>query len=261
LSFLGKQRALLVTAFAHTTTYRAEMVLWALSGSLPIILMGVWSEAARDATLGYSPLEMVRYFVAVLVIRQLTFVWVIWEFEESLVRGRLSHDLLRPIDPVWQYLANHVAERIVRFPIVVGLVFLCFALYPGAAYFPGWAVLGQAALLIAGSFITRFSLQYTLATTCFFNERASSLESLSFIAYAFLSGMLAPLDLYPELVQRLAGWTPFPYLIFTPARLLIGQQVDVVGALQVMAAWTFGLVLLQRWLWRKGLARYSAMGA
>ena len=261
MSFLRKLGALLITAFAHTTTYRAEMVLWALSGSLPIILMGVWSEAARDGALGYSPLQMVRYFVAVLVIRQLTFVWVIWEFEESLVRGRLSHDLLRPIDPAWQYLANHIAERIVRFPIVLALVFLCFALYPGSAFFPGWSVLGKAALLIAGTFVTRFALQYTLATTCFYNERASSLESLSFIAYTFLSGMLAPLDLYPQLVQRVAAWTPFPYLIFAPARLLIGEPVDVVGALQVMATWTFGLIVLQRWLWRKGLTRYSAMGA
>lgn len=127
---------------------------------------------------------------------------------------------------MWQYLANHVAERIVRFPVVLALVFLCFGLHPGAVYFPGWAMLGNAALLIAGTFITRFALQYTLATTCFYNERASSLESLSFIAYAFLSGMLAPLDLYPEVVQRVAAWTPFPYLIFAPARLAEPSLID-----------------------------------
>jgi len=261
VTFLRKLAALLATAFAHTTTYRAEMVLWALSGSLPIILMGVWSEAAQEGTLGYTPVEMVRYFVAVLVIRQLTFVWVIWEFEESVVRGHLSHHLLRPINPVWHYVANHLAERTARFPVVVLLVLLCFWLYPGAAFFPGWTALGQAVLLIAGTFVTRFLLQYTLAMTCFYNERASSLESLSFIAYTFLSGMLAPLDLYPELVQRVAAWTPFPYLIFMPARALIGEQVDVLGALQVMLVWCVGLLLLQRWAWHKGLARYSAMGA
>ncbi len=261
MKFLRKLAALLVTAFAHTTTYRAEMVLWALSGTLPIILMGVWSQAARAGTLGYSPIQMVRYFVAVLLIRQLTFVWVIWEFEESVVRGRLSHDLLRPIDPVWQYLANHVAERIVRFPVVLGLVALCFWLYPGSAFLPGPWVLAQAALLIIGTFVTRFILQFTLATTCFFNERASSLESLSFIAYTFLSGMLAPLDLYPEPLQRLAEFTPFPYLIFTPARLLMGEPTNVARAVEVMTAWTLGLIVLQRWAWRRGLSRYSAMGA
>ncbi|HEU5077419.1 MAG TPA: ABC-2 family transporter protein [Polyangiaceae bacterium] len=261
MTFLRKLAALLLTAFAHTTTYRAEMVLWALSGSMPIILMGVWSQAARSGSLGYSPIEMVRYFVAVLVIRQMTFVWVIWEFEESVVRGRLSHDLLRPIDPVWRYLANHLAERIARFPAVLALVLLCFWLYPDSAYFPGWWVLAQATGLILATFVTRFALQYTLATLCFYNERASSLESLAFIAYTFLSGMLAPLDLYPPVIQQVASWTPFPYLIFAPARLLIGEEVDVLGAFQVMGAWTVGIVVLQRWAWRKGLSRYSAMGA
>lgn len=261
MTFLRKLGALFATAFALTTTYRAEMVLWALSGSMPIILMGVWSEAARGGALGYTPLQMVRYFVAVLVVRQLTFVWVIWEFEESVVKGRLSHDLLRPIDPVWHYVANHVAERIARFPAVLGLVALCFWLYPGSAYFPGWSVLAQAAVLIAGTFVTRFMLQFTLATLCFYNERASSLESLSFIAYTFLSGMLAPLDLYPAIVQDVAHYTPFPYLIFTPARLLIGESVDVPRALEIMTLWTAGLLVLQRWAWRRGLTRYSAMGA
>ena len=47
MRFLRKLGALLITAFAHTTTYRAEMVLWALAGSMPIILMGVWSQAAE----------------------------------------------------------------------------------------------------------------------------------------------------------------------------------------------------------------------
>jgi ABC-2 type transport system permease protein len=204
---------------------------------------------------------MVRYFVAVLVIRQMTFVWVIWEFEESVVRGRLSHDLLRPIDPVWHYLSNHLAERIARFPAVVALVLLCFWLYPSAIYFPGWLVTGQAAVMIAATFMTRFALQYTLATVCFYNERASSLESLSFIAYTFLSGMLAPLDLYPEALQQFAAWTPFPYLVFAPARLLIGEEVDVLGALGVMLAWSAGLIAVQRFAWHKGLQRYSAMGA
>lgn len=259
--FWRKWRALLATAFLLTTTYRAEMVLWALSGSMPIILMGVWSEAAEAGTLAYTPTQMARYFIAVLVIRQLTFVWVIWELEEAVVRGRLSHYLLRPIDPIWHYLADHLAERLARFPVVLLLVGLCFWLYPGSAFFPNWQVLGQCVVLIVGTFITRFTLQYTLAMVCFFNERASSLESLSFITYTFLSGMLAPLDLYPDIVQRIAYWTPFPYLIYTPARLLIGEAVDVGGALNIMAAWTLGILVVQRWAWRRGLTHYSAMGA
>lgn len=254
-------RAQLTTAFALTTTYRAEMVLWALSGTLPIILMGVWGEAARSGDFAYSQVEVVRYFVAVLVVRQMTFVWVIWEFEESVVKGHLSHALLRPIHPVWNHVAHHIAERVVRFPMVLVLVGLCFWLHPGSYFIPSLTTLLVGALLIAAVFVCRFVLQFALSMNCFFNERASSLEALSFIAYAFFSGMLAPLDLYPELVQRVAYLTPFPYFVFVPARLLSGEAVNVVQAFAVLGGWSLVLWALQRWLWRRGVARYSAMGA
>jgi len=253
--------AQLRTAFALTTTYRAEMVLWALSGTLPIILMGVWSEAARTGDLPYSQVDVVRYFVAVLVVRQLTFVWVIWEFEEDIVHGRLSSALLRPIGPVWNYVANHVAERIVRFPLVLALVGLCFWLHPESTFFPSLQTLAIAVPLIVSSFAVRFLLQYAFSMLCFFVERASSLESLTFILYVFFSGMLAPLDLYPPWVATVAAWTPFPYFVYVPAQVLMGQAVDLTQAFLGLGAWGLGLLIVQQWLWRRGLAQYSAMGA
>ena len=36
-------RALLVSQYALMLEYRAEIVLWALSGVLPLIMLGVWS--------------------------------------------------------------------------------------------------------------------------------------------------------------------------------------------------------------------------
>jgi len=253
--------AQLHTALVLTTTYRAEMILWALSGTLPIILMGVWGEAARTGAMPYTPVEMVRYFVAVLVVRQLTFVWVIWEFEEEVVTGRLSSLLLRPIDPVWNYVANHLAERLARLPMIALLVGLCFWLHPEAIFVPSPAVAATALGVTALSFIVRFLLQYTLAMACFVVERASSLESLSFIAFVFLSGMLAPLDLYPAWVANLAAWTPFPYFVYVPAQILVGADVDVPRAVGLLFVWGALLLIAQRWAWRRGVSRYSAMGA
>jgi hypothetical protein len=68
--------------------YRAELFLWALSGSLPLILMGVWTKAAQGGQFGLSPLDFTRYFLAVFIVRQFTVVWVIWEFEKEVIEGR-----------------------------------------------------------------------------------------------------------------------------------------------------------------------------
>ena len=71
--------------YAYMVEYRAELLFWVLSGSLPLILMGVWTEAAAGGQFGLSALEFARYFIAVFFVRQFSVVWVIWEFEREVV--------------------------------------------------------------------------------------------------------------------------------------------------------------------------------
>lgn len=111
-----KAKALLLAHYAHMLEYRAEIFLWALSNSLPIILMGVWIQAAQNGQFGFSPEEFARYFFSVFIVRQFTNIWVIWEFEREVIEGKLSLRLLQPIDPVWHHVTRHVAEKMTRYP-------------------------------------------------------------------------------------------------------------------------------------------------
>ncbi|NEP26727.1 ABC-2 family transporter protein, partial [Moorena sp. SIO3I6] len=116
-------------------------------------------------------------------------------------------------------------------------------------------------LVVAMSFALRFLMQYTFAMFAFWTERASAIEELSFLLYLFLSGLIAPLEVFPPLVREIAQWTPYPYLIHFPAALLIGLPVNVVGGMLVILGWSLIFFLVNRWLWRKGLKHYSGMGA
>src|SRR5688572_6381761 len=241
--------------------YRAEIYLWVLASVLPLILLGVWSQAAQGGAFRLTPVEFIRYFICVFVVRQFSFIWVIWEFEELVVSGNLSQQLLQPIDPVWRFLASHITERVVRLPIVLAIAGLCFVLYPEAFWLPKLAVLAAALLLLGLAFCARFALQYMMSMLSFFSERAASIEELWFVVHLFLSGLIAPLDVYPEAVRRVTELTPFPYLIYYPVNLLLGRGAPLPRAALVLLAWGGLGWLLQRYLWRRGLARYSAMGS
>jgi ABC-type uncharacterized transport system permease subunit len=67
--------------------YRAELFLWALSGALPFILMGVWMQAAETGQFGLKSIDFARYFLVAFIVRQINVVWVIWEFEREVVQG------------------------------------------------------------------------------------------------------------------------------------------------------------------------------
>lgn len=258
---LRKARVLLFAYYAYMLEYRAELFLWALSGSLPLILMGVWTKAAQGGQFGLGPLDFARYFLTVFIIRQFTVVWVIWEFEKEVVEGRLSPRLLQPLDPVWHHVAAHLSERLARLPFGLVLVGLFFMLYPQAFWVPPLKnlLLFVGALILA--FALRFIIQYTFALFAFWTERASAIESFWFLLYLFLSGMVAPLEMFPERVREVVLWTPFPYLIHFPTALLIGLPVEVVQGFLVMLGWGLLFFGLNRWLWKRGLKQYSGMGA
>ena len=92
-----KAHALFTLYLSYMLEYRAEIYLWVAASVLPLILLGVWAQAAESGAFALSRVEFIRYFVAVFVVRQFSFIWVIWEFEELVVSGNLSQQLLQPL--------------------------------------------------------------------------------------------------------------------------------------------------------------------
>ncbi|MCU0568591.1 MAG: ABC-2 family transporter protein [Oculatellaceae cyanobacterium Prado106] len=255
-------KTLMVVYYAYMLEYRAELLLWVLSGSLPLILMGVWVQAAQGGgNFGLSPLDFTRYFLAVFLVRQFTVVWVIWEFEREVVEGKLSFRLLQPFDPGWHHFISHIAERFARLPFALILIVLFFWLYPQSFWVPSLANALLCLLVVCLAFVLRFAAQYTFAMFSFWIERANAIESFWFLFYLFLSGLIAPVRIFPPLVQEIVKWTPFPYMIDFPASILVGLPVNVGQGLAVMLVWIGLFLALNRRLWRLGLKRYSGMGA
>jgi len=258
---IGRLWSITGVLYAYMLEYRAELILWALSSSLPFILMGAWMQASTTHGLALTPDDFTRYFLTVFVVRQLTVVWVIWELETDILKGRLSRALLTPMDPGVRYVLAHLAERGARLPFTVALVALFFVIYPSSFFIPSFehACLGTIAVTLA--FVLRFLLQYTLGMLAFWTERASALESLFALVYMFCSGVIAPLTLFPSAIRDVLDVLPFSALVYFPAALFLGWEIDVTQGFTVLIAWIVVFAVLNRVLWRAGLKRYTSMGA
>ncbi|MFM8936204.1 MAG: ABC transporter permease [Vulcanococcus sp.] len=254
-------RVLLSTQYATMLEYRAEIALWALSGVLPLIMLGVWQGSGAGAAAGWTPQGLSRYFLAAFLVRQFTVVWLIHVFEEDLLQGKLSPQLLQPLHPLWRHLAAHVAEQATRLPFVALMLGLVALVQPAALPPPVPQRLLLALLAIAAAFVLRFCLQIILTMACFWSERAAALDRLLLIPYLFLSGLVAPLDTFPPGLRAVAEATPFPLMVDFPARLLAGLPVASNAGFAAIAGWFAVLLPIGLVLWRAGLRRYSAMGA
>ena len=262
-----KLRILVSAQHALMLAYRSEIYLWVLAHILPFIMMSVWMNAAAapGTSLTQKPLAYARYFVAVFIVRQFTAVWMIYEFEWHVNEGRLSPMLLRPMNVLWHYVSGHIGEQLARFPFFFLMLCLFFVLYPAALWRPSASslILGIAAIYAA--FALRFSMQYCFSTLTFWFERASSIDQLTWLPYMFFSGLVVPLADMPAGLRQVLYFTPFPYCIDFPARILTRQlefpNPEILQGFAVLAAWFLAQSLLGSLLWKRGLLQYSGHGA
>ncbi|HWA50177.1 MAG TPA: ABC-2 family transporter protein, partial [Dongiaceae bacterium] len=68
---------------------------------------------------------------------------------------------------------------------------------------------------------------------------------------------------FPAAVRSVLYWTPFPYVLDFPVRVMIGrvQGVELLQGLGMQALWIGLLVAIFSVVWRAGLRRYSGAGA
>ncbi len=259
--FILAARAILIAQYSLMIEYRAEIVLWALSGLLPLIMLALWQESQSSISSIFSRDNLSRYFISAFIVRQFTAVWVMVTFEEDTIEGRMAPYLLQPIAPFWRYYLSHIAEQISRIPIVILMLIILILFSPNLFWMPGLkdVVMGLIAIYLA--FSVRFMLHWNFSMLCFWTERSSSVERLLMIPYLFLSGLLAPIDSFPAFIKSFALFTPFPYILYYPSKIIAGLEVNTLSVLMTLLFWLTLFTCTGRLLWHFGLKRYSAMGS
>ncbi|WP_135230065.1 ABC transporter permease [Deinococcus fonticola] len=263
---IRKIRVIFATQFAQMVEYRAEVIIWMLSGTLSLIMMLVWMAQAEGSpggqVNGYSPAEFASYFLSTWFVSQLIVVWVTYELDFDIRQGQLSPKLMRPLDPFWIHYLGHLSERLFRLLPMLGLVTV-FAWLSGARFTSDWRVYPAVFALAFLGFTARFLWEYTVGLLAFWTESSNAFHELLWLAYAALGGMFAPLSFYPVWVQNIAVWTPFPYMLGLPAQLLAGKATleQATRGVLVLLAWLVIFAALRLLVWRTGLKKYGAVGA
>jgi ABC-2 type transport system permease protein len=261
-----KAKALFSAWLSHMTIYRAEIIIWMLAGTLPLIMMAVWigkAEAEGGSVRGFSSADFAAYFLGAWMTGQMVVAWVAWEISFAVRQGTFSTKLLRPINPFWEYFMQHVTERIVRYPFVFLIVFVGVLLVPETQLVKslGHAVIYFLAVTLA--FVIRFLIAYCIGLASFWLENATALDELYFVLSIMLAGSFAPLDFYPAWLRPILEFLPFPYVIYYPTQILTGQLegIEIARVILIQLLWVGIFFVLLQVMWRLGRKHYGAVGA
>jgi ABC-2 type transport system permease protein len=254
---------LLRVGVAETVAYRAEFLVWILTTTLPLVMLGLWTSVADEAPFrGYHSENFVAYYLATLIVRNLTGSWVAWQISEEIRMGTMAMRLLRPLHPFVAFSASHLAaipfRGVVALPIAIALL-----VSSGASALTTNPL--QIAALVPSlvlAWLITFAMLFAIGSLAFWITKSMALFTLYFGLFNLLSGYLLPLDLLPWWIAKVAAYSPFRAMLSSPVELMTKQMTgtQVLEVLAGQVGWATGMIVLALWVWRVGIRHFEAVG-
>jgi ABC-2 type transport system permease protein len=262
MSALSAYPTLLRVGFAAAVAYRAEMLVWMLTMTMPFVSLALWSAVSAAGPVGrFHQADFIAYFLATIVVRQLSGSWVVWEIIQEIKAGSLAGRLLKPIHPLVSYSAENVAAIPLRALFAAPLAAIGIAHAGGRLPSEPWAIVSFA-LALLGAWVITFFVMTLIGTLSFFIESSASIFDIWIACFMILSGYLVPLELFPSWVRKVADVLPFRYTLGFPVEILIGMstRADIVRGLVIQWTYCGASVLAALAFWRAGVRRFGAFG-
>jgi ABC-2 type transport system permease protein len=227
-------------------------------------MLAVWLSIAQDGPIGtYDAGDFVSYYLLALYVRQMTSAWVSWVIDGEIREGVLALKLLHPINPIHDYLAENLADKVLRLLVVTPVLLIVVLLIPDVHYVltPLNFLFFLLALTIA--WYIRFIVEYIVGILSFWISQAMTIQDIFWMFFLLLGGVVAPLDLLPTWLSSIAHYLPFRYMMSFPIEIMLGRVTgpSLLTGFFIGLVWIVIFQIIYRMLWRQGLKVFGAYGS
>lgn len=254
----------------NNLAYRFNFLARTVFGFIPLIaVLYVWltiyDGKGQGAVVGsYTLAEMISYYVLATIVDALTAVNEDdWQIAADIKDGNISQFVLKPIDYLVYRLFLFFSGRLTYLAVAaLPLVIFIICLHKYFILPPDWTTLGFFLCSTLLTALLQFFMSYAMAMLAFWVLEVSTFIFILFAFEYIASGHLFPLDILPPGLARILEFTPFPYQLYFPVTIYMGkvQSADLVRGFLLQTGWVIAAYALARWMWHRGLQKYSAVG-
>jgi ABC-2 type transport system permease protein len=267
---LAKYLSVVGIGLQNTLVYRVNFLFRAVFGFIPLLgTIFLWravyagkEEGSTIAAYGLS--GMISYYLMVTIVDALTAVNEDdWQIAGDIKDGNISQFLLKPVDYLFYRLSLFAAGRLIYFVMAVvpvSVFIWCFRssfVLPTDGVTAAW--FGLSVFLTA---LLQFFMSYATAMLAFWVLEVSTFIFIVFAFEYIASGHLFPLNLLPPAVQEVVMFTPFPFQMYFPVSIYLGQTTgeERLWGLVIQFCWVVIFYFIARFMWERGIRKYSAVG-
>lgn len=236
--------------FRRHSTYRQATVAGAITNTVfgflhLYVLLAVVAGTGTGRAGGYDREQLATFIWVGQGLLSTVGMWGWTELADRIRTGDVVGDLLRPINPVANYLAADLGRAghavLTRFvpPVAVGLiVFDC--------YLPrDWYTVPLFVLSAALAVVISFGARYLVNATAYWLTDIRGPMIAYLLGSGVLAGLYFPLRFLPDwLAATLWLATPFPSMFQTPLDVLVERDSPTLrlGMVALQAVWAVGLL-------------------
>lgn len=219
----------LSTIIGRALTLGMLLVVWnAITGLIPVETLDGF---------GVTHLQL-QYYFAITELIAFTLSYSFADLQTDIQQGYFSAAMLRPKSYRLQKLSYWMGQgcgiAIVLTPIVLVTTFVLTE-----AWYPSAETLLRISLHVFLSMLILANIHYIAGSASFWIGRSEPaywiLQKLNFV----LGGLMIPITLYPDWLQSICWFTPFPAILHIPASLMLpeGHRMSFEGALATQIFW------------------------
>ncbi|MDB5349740.1 MAG: ABC-type uncharacterized transport system, permease component [Planctomycetota bacterium] len=276
---LRKYTKIFRASLVERLTYRADFLFSTLLRFLPMLTtillwQAIYATATPDETStpghkrlsGFQFDEMIAYLLMVNISRMFSSMpGLAGGIARDIREGTIKKYLLQPLDLIGYLLSYRVAHKVSyiissALPYAV-LFFICRGFFRGHVPTEPTVWLAFATSLVL-AFAVGFFFEASVGMVGFWFLEVTSILYIVMTLNFFISGHMFPLDLLPRPWSTILKSLPFQYMAYFPAVIFLGKVRGAALAygLLLQLCWAGVFICLARWLYRRGLRRYSAYG-
>lgn len=252
--------------FLNYFVYRLNFVLWRFRSlvfysSLIFFWLAIYSN--QISILGYEKTKMLTYIIGVAFLRSFVLASISSDLAGYIRDGQLNRLLLQPMGIFKFWLVRDIPDKVMNLFFTLIELSIVIKLLNLKIFLP--SVVSGTLFLIAIflALFLAFFVSLVLSLFSFWTEEIWAIRWLFGVIFLeFFSGQLFPIDIMPSWFSKLADFTPFPYLIYYPAKIWLEQISGAMAwrAVLICVGWLLVFYWLAKFLWQKGVKNYGAYG-
>lgn len=263
---MNKYQAFFRLTWQYYLVYRVNFVLWRIRTIIQLLLVYfIWWSVfqSQPEVFGYTTASIITYILVAALIRAVVLGTRVTDLIDSINTGNIVNFLIKPIGFIRYYLTREVADKLFNILFfIIEISILIFLLKPPIIIQKEILSLVLFLLAIAGGLIIYFCINFIISLTAFWVENSWGPIFLMSILLESLGGGLFPIDILPKQLFNVLMLTPFPYLIYFPAKLYLGGMSfsEITFGFSIIFIWVLVLILLTRFVLNAGFRHFTAVG-